>query len=449
MFGSRRKTPRVKAKDIALPAAADEHPFSIVKGGYSVSEVAAFVSGMSADMTTLTPQELRRVSFTIERRGYDKAEVFAYLNRVAAEIEAELDAARERARRERILANDPTLALATSPDDIAAGEPDRAEPEAAARPAPAAEPTPVVEPAPEAEPVTELIRPEPPQPSPVETGLAPGAEVIYFAAPDGTDAPQIDPDSIPGREILWLTEDGDEVDFDEPAAETVAEEPQPAASTEVPTAPPTAPVIQSFTPRGDAPTPAPAPETSPPNLAEQPQPQPQPSVADAATQIGDLLRAAHDSATRLRANAEADMKATVEAARVEIDERTRTQHRELDDAKAAAERRHAEIVHNAQLSANETRSAAELDAARIRAAAEAVLNQARVEVEAVKALAQHNMLEIELAREKAIADASEMLGLGKSMLLSVNDLDRDLASRLVHTRGVLGLGRRALESETS
>ena len=113
MFGSRRKTPRVKAKDIALPAAADEHPFSIVKGGYSVSEVAAFVSGMSADMTTLTPQELRRVSFTIERRGYDKAEVFAHLNRVAAEIEAELDAAREQARRERIITNDPTLAIAT------------------------------------------------------------------------------------------------------------------------------------------------------------------------------------------------------------------------------------------------------------------------------------------------------------------------------------------------
>ena len=51
--------------------------------------------------------------------------------------------------------------------------------------------------------------------------------------------------------------------------------------------------------------------------------------------------------------------------------------------------------------------------------------------------------------EKAIADATEMLGLGKSMLLSVNDLDRDLAARLVHTRGVLGLGRRALETETS
>ena len=42
-----------------------------------------------------------------------------------------------------------------------------------------------------------------------------------------------------------------------------------------------------------------------------------------------------------------------------------------------------------------------------------------------------------------------MLGLGKNMLLSISELDRDLAARLVHTRSVLRYGRQALEAETS
>ncbi|MEO0493037.1 MAG: DivIVA domain-containing protein [Actinomycetota bacterium] len=421
----------MKAKDIALPAAADEHPFSLVKGGYSVGEVAAFVATMSADMTGLTPQDLRRASFSVERRGYDKAEVYAYLNRVAAEIEAELDLAREQARHERILANDPTLA---APPATVTAEPAEPEPEPDPQQPDLIIPTrstiPVRPPV-EIPPVDEA--PATPEPSPVESGLAPGAEVIYFTAPSESDEPHVDAGSMPGREILWLTED--EIAAAAQTPELVAE-PAPIVRPEPPVTPPTSPEPVVTAP----PTAEPVGEIAP---------EPGPTVAEASSEIGELLRAAHDMAVRLRANAEADVKATVETARVEIEERTRSQHRELDDAKAAAQRRHAEIVHGARLSAGETRAAAELDAARTRAAADAVLAQAKAEVEAVQALARHNLLELEMARDQAIADATEMLGLGKSMLLSVTDLDRDLAARLVHTRSVIGSARQALSSETS
>jgi DivIVA domain-containing protein len=40
-------------------------------------------------------QDLRRITFGVARRGYDKAEVNAYLNRIAAEVEADVEQARQ------------------------------------------------------------------------------------------------------------------------------------------------------------------------------------------------------------------------------------------------------------------------------------------------------------------------------------------------------------------
>lgn len=312
LFGRRRRGPTSSKNGVPRPVAG-AHPFTIVRNGYSTTEVAAFLTEISSNTTVLRPQDLRRVTFSVARRGYDKAEVLAYLNRVTAELEAELAAARAELRRKRLANIDPSLADAVSADTI--------------------------------------------------------------------ERPDVAPEAEPPIEVFEVQRPGD---------------PGPESPD---------PTVEVF--EVERPT---------------PQPPPAPTVREASDQIAELLRESHDHAVRLRSQAEADVRSTVDAARAEIDQRRRDQMRELD-----------EMRHQAELDSRRLVAEARLEAESVRAAAQAVLTQARAEIEAVKALASHNLAEIEAARAEAINDSRQMLSLGRGMLQSVIDLDRRCASRLAQS----------------
>lgn len=325
MFGKGRRNSRVRPDDIALPPAVDEHPFTVVKHGWRMAEVAAFVADVSADMTHITPQDLRRATFTVDKRGYDKAEVIAYLNRVAAEIESELELERARVRRERLTNLDPTLAVEPRPS---------AEP-----PSPTS--SPAAEPEAAAEYSYEVIEPAPR----IEAGLR--------------------------HEVIWVD-------------------------------------VESLD----------APDAAPPPAPFAPAEPPAPNMADASAQIAELLRAAHDTSIRLR-----------------------------DEAEADADRHRAHLIHDAEMSADEIRRQGEREAAATRAAAEAVMLQAQAEVAKIKAIANHNLAEIEAARHDAVAKGTELMSLGKGMLAALHDLDRDIAQRLIRTQQIVAMAQaRARES---
>ena len=167
------------------------------------------------------------------------------------------------------------------------------------------------------------------------------------------------------------------------------------------------------------------------------------SASGAASQIAELLRAAHDTAARLRSHAEVEVKRSVEAARAEVQAHKQNQMRVLDAEQAAAEQLHAEIVHNARLAATELRTRAEEEAAEIKAAAQAVLAQAAAHAHAAKALVAHNLAEIEAAKQETAARGAELIGAGRQMIASIEGFDDDLSDRLVHTDQVIEWAQQA------
>lgn len=402
MFGKGRKRSRVRASDIALPPAVDEHPFTVVRNGWRMAEVAAFVADVSADMTQITPQDLRRATFTVDKRGYDKAEVIAYLNRVAAEIEAELEVERARVRQERLVNLDPSLA---SEPPTEPGPPSvlATEPALAAEPAPAAEP----EPGPEAQPryEFELIEPAPAPPA---------------AAPEPAPPPQADPGS---PEIIWIDVDDLSADVAAPAdpveAVGAVEEPPapaPAEAAEIDQTEPEPDVVFEVIEAPTAPLPPPpAPPPPPP-----PPPSPPATVTDASAQISELLRAAHDASLRLR-----------------------------DEAEAEAGRHKARLVHETEMEADDIRRQAERDAAATRAAAEAVMIQAQAEVAKIRAIAHHNLAEIEASRQDAAEKGTELMSLGQGMLAALHGLDQDIAQRLIRTQQIVAMAQATMRESAS
>jgi len=331
LFGRRRRGRTSNKNGVPRPAAG-AHPFTIVRNGYSTSEVAAFLTEISSDTSVLRPQDLKRVSFQVARRGYDKAEVLAYLDRVGAELEAELADARANLRRKRLANIDPSLIDTSDVDDRPDHNPVR-----------------------------------PPMPS-------------------GIRHAEVESDAGPDVEIF---------EVERPTA------PRPSAPE------PDVEVFEVERPPEEAPA--------------------APSVKAASDQIAELLRESHNHAIRLRSQAEADVRSTVDAAQAEVDQRRRDQLRELDEQRHQAETEAMRIV-----------AAARMEADKMKAAAQAVLTQATAEINAVKALAAHNMAEIEAARDQAISDSREMLTLGRGMLQSVVDLDRRCATRLEQSEQRVG-----------
>lgn len=231
-------------------------------------------------------------------------------------------------------------------------------------------------------------------------------------------------------------------------------QPVPPVAAPTPTPQPLATPVQpvAAAPTVTPPTVAAPPTVTPPTVAAAPAPAPAPvmsaatvpldpeghlSASGAATQISELLRAAHDTAARLRSHAEVEVKRTVDAARAEVQAHKQNQMRALDAEQAAAEQLHAEIVHNARLAATEVRNRAEEEAAEIKAAAQAVLAQAAAHAHAAKALVAHNLAEIEAAKHETAARSAELIGAGRSMIATVEGLDDNLSDRLVHTDQVI------------
>ena len=173
------------------------------------------------------------------------------------------------------------------------------------------------------------------------------------------------------------------------------------------------------------------------------------TASGAAAQIAELLRAAHDTASRLRTHAEAEIRRSVDTARAEVHAQKQNQLQVLSTERAAAEQRHAEIVHNARLAATEVRAQAEQEAAEMRAAAEAVLAQAAAHAQATKALAAHNLAQIEAAREETASRGAEIIGAGRHMLLTLHNLDDHVSDRLIHTDRVIDAAYTAIRPQAS
>ncbi|MEM9464291.1 MAG: hypothetical protein AAGA90_02905 [Actinomycetota bacterium] len=323
------------------------------------------------------------------------------------------------------------------------------------------------DPAPDARTTAPLAPPTEPAPASVfaapQPTTPPPAEAVYYAEADPQSGP-------PGTgEIRFLTMDDIAAAPSRPtAAPAPAEAVQPAPTdppisqpipprTAAP-APPraAAPATPPISPEAAAPTPTAAPRPAPtPSTAAQPEPvappAPQPvdptalaaspgshvTAAGAAAQIADLLRAAHDTAARLRSHAEVEVKRSVDAARAEVQAHKQNQMRVLDAEQAAAEQLHAEIIHNARLAATEVRTRAEQEAAQMRSAAEAVLAQATAHAHAAKALVAHNLAEIEAVKEETALRSSELIGAGQHMAETIQTLDAGLSDRLGHTDRVL------------
>lgn len=256
-----------------------------------------------------------------------------------------------------------------------------------------------------------------------------------------------------GAAPQWLT-------IDEIANTPAAPNPPRPQPTPQPTAAqPAAPVATAPEPELQAtphvpvsesvPQPPAAPQQSARPTALPPTPQPPVSAAGAASQIAELLRAAHDTAARLRNHAEVEVRRSVEAARAEVSAHKQSQMRALDAEQAAAEQLNAEIVHNARLAATEVRNRAEQEAAEIRAAAEAVLAQAAAHAHAAKALVAHNLAEIEAAKQETTDRGAEMLGAGRHMVATIEGLDDALSERLSHTDQVLGWAQGAITRQAS
>ncbi|MEM9518325.1 MAG: hypothetical protein AAGA37_03325 [Actinomycetota bacterium] len=319
---------------------------------------------------------------------------------------------------------------ATESDDIAATPV-----EPVLQPGPAA-PPPIVIPAPSApepdgptnlflqepdEPIPEL----PPEPDPIEASVPVIDELPSFGAlPTFEDMP------IP----TVTTATPDNPFAQPPSVHPPQPEPRPVAAAQPTPEPTIAPTI-------------PAPDLSGPEFTfEMPAPDMRVSPAGAATQIADLLRAAHDTAVRLRSHAEVEIQRSVDAARAEVQAHKQNQMRVLDAEQAAAEQIHAEIVHNARLAATDIRSRAEEQAAEIRAAADAVLAQAAAHAHAAKALVAHNLAEIEAAKEETATRGHELINASERVVLTIQDLDDNLSERLVHTDRMIEMAQRAIAS---
>ena len=72
---------------IESPQEIRQKTFSVTRRGYDRAEVASYLAVLAADLTGSKPDQIRQKTFSVTRRGYDKAEVASYLARVAYELE--------------------------------------------------------------------------------------------------------------------------------------------------------------------------------------------------------------------------------------------------------------------------------------------------------------------------------------------------------------------------
>lgn len=69
------------------PQEIRQKTFSVTRRGYDRAEVASYLAALAADLPGSDADEIRRKTFSVTRRGYDRAEVASYLARIAHELE--------------------------------------------------------------------------------------------------------------------------------------------------------------------------------------------------------------------------------------------------------------------------------------------------------------------------------------------------------------------------
>jgi len=69
------------------PQEIRQKTFSVTRRGYDRAEVASYLAALAADLSGSQPDQIRQKTFLVTRRGYDKAEVASYLARIAHELE--------------------------------------------------------------------------------------------------------------------------------------------------------------------------------------------------------------------------------------------------------------------------------------------------------------------------------------------------------------------------
>jgi DivIVA domain-containing protein len=69
------------------PQEIRQKTFSVTRRGYDRAEVASYLAVLASDLSGSQPDQIRQKTFSVTRRGYDKAEVASYLARIAYELE--------------------------------------------------------------------------------------------------------------------------------------------------------------------------------------------------------------------------------------------------------------------------------------------------------------------------------------------------------------------------
>ena len=368
------------------PQEIRQKDFSVTRRGYDRAEVSSFLASVAADLASAEPESIRRKSFSVTRRGYDKAEVSSYLARVAYEIEQERAAGSSQPQAEvdpvfesptpeaspEVTDTDLFGAVETAATEVSADEVEAAEP-AVAEEGSASTPAAAESDANEDEANQAFV-----SAMNDASGDDPALADLESAA-DGPDssgalstASDIDSQpTVPGD--VTVDTRGDLADL----VESV-----PVADTR--------PNLPSLPPLPELPSMSPVP--TPTNTGGSRMAFDDDGFQQAAAEITSLMRQAHESALRLRAQAENEVRAAVDATESELNERRRIQleHLELQraqvetqvtDARQTADTYASEAKAQADRYLGETRSEADAYAERQRSQADTDAKAATAEAE--------------------------------------------------------------------
>jgi DivIVA domain-containing protein len=350
------------------PQEIRQKAFSVTRRGYDRSEVASFLASLASDLSSVDADAVRQKTFSVIRRGYDRAEVASYLARIALQLEGATgvaDADLDPELTDAVVAEEPPAEETASDDAEPAGsdlfasvidEPkvladadEDAEHDdfvAAMRDTSGDDPS-LTDLRDEAEDeagddldevVEEILADEPITPARVEPIGTDAAAEPVVAEEESEIASDVEiaaePDVVEeiAEEPAAAALDDDTTD-DEPVFDV---EPVAAAVEAVPTA--SGPTIPTLPPLPDLPSiSAPSATGMEPLSTSSRMSFDDDGFQQAATEISALMHQAHESSLRLRAQAEAEVRSSIEATEAELNERRRVQSEHLEAQRLQAE----------------------------------------------------------------------------------------------------------------
>ena len=374
------------------PQEIRQKTFSVTRRGYDRAEMASYLAVLASDLSGSQPDQIRQKTFSVTRRGYDKAEVASYLARIAYELE------QDTAEAQTAPADEPAsdgadvahIGIDADADDSTEDDEHRAFVAAltdesgddpafgdVARPGLA-----------EADSVDD---------EPEVVAVAEEDEISFADETEVASADEDEEDEISFADETEVASADDDIEVDvveaEPEEDVVASTEidhvrvaaLPAESSYITSALPdvpaaeTRPKLPSLPPLPEIPSAAPM--QMPATTGGTPMSFDDDGFQQAASEITSLMRQAHEGALRLRAQAESEVRTAIDATETELNERRRVQLEHLDlqrgqaeqqitDAREVADKYAAETKTRADRYINETRAEADAYADRIRTQAD-------------------------------------------------------------------------------